>query len=261
MTRWILAVILVVIKCSIFAEEFKHPHLQDWQEEALSHIADGNAYLLSGKTWQALEQFQKASSYIDKSDASASPIGFFVVFGQVIAYDRLGLHDLCKQAIGALFLTINEYDEEEDSLDENDEQINEKDEDPTMAIQFLQNLARLAPSDEVRELLFSIVDDIADELLPPFKFADQPLLEELQFGFDNGRENFIIDLCKHKSFWKNFKKWCREVRDWLEEIAKLFKAANDVREAYKKWKKEDSQNDLSYDEFRHYYNQHRFNNP
>jgi tetratricopeptide (TPR) repeat protein len=260
MIRWVLAMMLVVTNGSIFAEESQH-HLQDWQDEALSHIADGNAHLFSGNTWQALEHFQKASSYIDKSDTSAGPIGFFVVFGQVIAYDRLGFHDLCKQSIGSLFLTINEHDEEDDLLAENDKQVNEKDEDPTMALRFLQNLVLLAPSDKVRELLFSIVDDMADELLPPFKFADRPLLEDLQFSFDNGRGDFFIDLCKHKSFWKKFKKWWREAREWLEEIAKLFKAANDVKEAYNKWKKEDSQNDLSYDEFKHYYNHHRFNNP
>lgn len=250
MFKWLVAAIFVVLKSGIIAETIQ---LQNWQEEALSYIAEGNASLFSGKAWQALEYLQKAKSSIDDTDPSASPIGFFVNFSQIIAYDRLGFHDLCKQSIGALFLTINENEEENFEIEE--EKDNESD--PMLLVNFLQNLTMFAVSEEVKELLFSVVDDIAEVLLPSFKFADQSFLDDLQYGYQL-HNNSSIDLCKRKSFWAKLKKWCAEVEEWFKTIKNLLTAANDTREAYKKWKNA-NQFDVSYEEFKQYYNQNRIN--
>jgi hypothetical protein len=72
MIRWLLAVILVVINGSIFTEEFKH-HLQDWQGEALFHLGNGNAHLVSQEPLHALEDFQKAKSLLNKTDSNYEP--------------------------------------------------------------------------------------------------------------------------------------------------------------------------------------------
>ena len=259
MIKWVLAILFLVIRFSAFSEEtpneFHHP-LQEWQNEALLHFSYGNTHLLFHEPWQALEQFQRANSLLDKSDSSSCPIGFLITFGQVIAYDCLGFHDRCKQAIGSLFLNINEYDDEDDLSSEEDECSQIASEESKDALQFLQNLAILAPSCEVRELLFSLIEDMAEELLPAFQFADR-----LPFGgdlsFSSAQDDYSVDLCKRKSFWKKFRKWCAEVRDWLQDVAKIIKGAKDVKEAYNEWKKSNQYNGMGYQEYKNYYNQMR----
>lgn len=254
MIRWIFAALLLVIKCPGFTEEGFHHDLQNWQNEALSHLAQGNMHLLSHEPWHALEDLRRANAFLDISDASSSPIGFLITFSQVIAYDCLGFHDQCRQAIGSLFIRINENNEDDDAIFE-DHQLNEKNEDAKFAIQFLQKLVAIAPSAEVRDLLFSFVEDIAEEMLPAFEFADQTLLEN-QLSFDCRKNQLSIDFCKHKSFWKRFRKWCQEAGEWLHDVYLLCKGINDVRKAYEDWKRMNNEYNISYDEFkRHYYNQ------
>jgi hypothetical protein len=218
------------------------------------HLSYGNSHLLLYEPWQALEQFQRANSLLDKSDNSSCPIGFLITFGQVIAYDCLGFHDQCKQAVGSLFLNINEYDDGDDLRSEENECGQTACEDSKIALQFLQNLAMLAPSSEIREFLFSLIEGMAEELLPAFQFADQlPLGGDLSFS--SAEDDYLINLCKHKSFWKKFRKWCAEVRDWLQDVIKIIKGAKDIREAYDQWKKSNQYNGMNYDDFRNYYNQ------
>lgn len=254
MMKWLLSAMLLVIGYPIFSDEFQHP-LQDWQNESLLHYGYGNAHLVSNEPWQALEHFQKAASCLVKSDSSSCPIGFLITFSQVIAYDCLGFHDQCKQAMGSLFLTINEYDEEEDRSPESNEPMRANNEESKIAVEFLQHLATIAPSPAVRELLFSLTEDMAEELLPTFEFADQPLLGNLQFGFDYSQNHYSVDFCKHKSFWKKFRGWCAEIADWINDAVRIFKGAKDIKETYNQWKKENQQNNLDFEQFKSYYNQ------
>ena len=256
MIKWMLATLLLIIGLPVFSEEtsneFHHP-LQEWQNEALVHFSYGNTHLLLHEPWKALEQFQRANSLLDKSDGSSCPIGFLITFGQVIAYDCLGFHDQCKQAVGSLFLNINEYNDEDDPLYEEDECSQTTCEESKIALQFLQNLAILAPSSEVRELLFSLIEDMAEELLPAFQFAD-PLPLGGDLSFSSAQDDYSTDLCKRKSFWKKFRKWCAEVRDWLQDVVKIIKGAKDVKDAYEQWKKSNQYNGMSYEGFRNYHN-------
>ena len=248
-----ISALLFITGLPIFSEEtsneFHYP-LQEWQNEALLYFSYGNVHLLSHEPWKALEQFQRANSLLDKSDSSSCPIGFLITFGQVIAYDCLGFHDQCKQAIGSLFLNFNEYDDGDDLPSEKDECSQTTYEESKVALQFLQNLAILAPSSEIRELLFSLIEDMAEELLPAFQFADPlPLGGDLLFS--SAQDDYSIEFCKHKSFWKKFTKWCLEVKDWIDTVLKIIKGANDIKEAYNKWKKSSQYNGMSYDEFRY----------
>jgi hypothetical protein len=171
MIKWMLVALFFIVGLPIFSEEtsnkFHHP-LQEWQNEVLLHFGYGNTHLLLHEPWQALDQFQRANSLLDKSNSSSCPIGFLITFGQVIAYDCLGFHDQCRQAIGSLFLNINEYDDGDDLHSEEDESSQTACEESKIALQFLKNLAVLAPSSEVRELLFSLIEYMAEELLPAF---------------------------------------------------------------------------------------------
>lgn len=252
MIRWIFALLLLVVKYPGFAEEDLHYHLQDWQNKALSHLAQGNMHLLAHEPWRTLEDLQWANACLDTSDTSSSPIGFLITFSQVIAYDCLGFHDQCKQAIGSLFITINENGEDNGTASEDQSFANEKNEDTEFAIQFLQKLVVLAPSTEVRALLLSLVEDIAKEMLPAFEFADQSLLEN-QLIFSYSQDQFSIDFCKHKSFWKKFRKWCKDVGEWLHDVYLICKGINEVKKAYEESKKNNNEYDVSYDEFKKYY--------
>ncbi len=208
--------------------------------------------MLSHEPLRALEDFQWANAHLDTSDASSNPIGFLITFSEVIAYDCLGFHDRCKRAIGSLFITINENDESDVTIFEDQQPVNEKNDDTKLAIQFLQKIVYLAPSTEVRELLLSLVEDMAEELLPAFKFADQTFLENELSSFDYGQDQFSIDNCK--SFWKRFRKWCREVGGWLHDVYMICKGINDVKKAYEEWKRNNNEYDVSYDEFKRNYN-------
>jgi hypothetical protein len=250
MIRWIFTALLLVIKCPGFTEDLQHD-LRDWQNEALSRLAQGNMHLFSHEPMHALEDLQWANAHLDTSDASSNPIGFLITFSEVIAYDCLGFHDQCKQAIGSLFITINENNESDGAGFEDQQPVNEKNDDTKFAILFLEHLVFLAPSTEVRELLLSLVEDMAEVLLPAFKFADQTFLENELLSFDYGQEQFSIDNCK--SFWKKFRKWCREVGEWLHDVYMICKGINDVRQAYEEWKKNNDEYNVSFHEFKKHY--------
>lgn len=252
--RWIFAALLLIFKCPGFTHEGLHHHLQDWQSESLSRLAEGNMHLFSHEPLQALENLQWANAYLDASDVSSIPIGFLITFSEVIACDCLGFHDQCKRAIGSLFIAINEDDA---TVDENQELDSDKNDDTKLAVQFLQNLASLTPSAEVRGLLLSLVEDIAEEMLPAFEFADQTLLEN-QLSFDYGNDQFSIDFSK--SFWKKLRKWTKEFGDWVHDIYLLCKGVNEVRKAYEEWKRINNEHHINYDEFKRIYqNQRAFN--
>lgn len=249
---WIFAALLFVIKCPGFAEDLQHD-LQDWQNEVLSHLAQGNVHLLSHEPLRALEDLQWANDHLDLSDASSSPIGFLITFSEVIAYDCLGFHDQCKRSIGSLFITINENEKDDPAVYENQQPANEKNDDTKLAIQFLEKLVILAPSTGVRELLLSLVEDIAEEMLPAFEFADQTFLENELLSFDFGQDQFSFELCKHKSFWKRFRRWCKEIGEWMHDVYLICKGINDVKKAYEEWKRKNNEHNVSYDEFKRYY--------
>lgn len=97
---------------------------------------------------------------------------------------------------------------------------------------------------------------MADQLLPAFTLAKSPFLENEKFDFDQCQD-FSAKQCT--SFWKRLKKWTKELVDWVSDLIKICQGVNEVREAYKKWKKEDNNNDLNYEEFKHYYNKYRVN--
>ena len=139
-------------------EVFSNPNLQ-----ALGLLAQGNAYLLNDDPVKALEFFQAANFALDPTDPDAIPIRFLLNFGEIITYDCLGRDDLCRQSIGSLFLLINEDDDEDEDYFDDDDDFSD-----TVLLQILRALAQKAPSYEVRELLFCLMEDIAEELMPTF---------------------------------------------------------------------------------------------
>jgi hypothetical protein len=244
MLRLILTTLFLGIWLPCFSEEFRN-NLKEWQGESLKHMSDGSINLLSNEPWRALRDFQRAEALLDRSDRASSAIGFLISFGQVIAYDALGFREQCKQSIGSLFLTFNEYNKEEDRNAEDGTNKNflvpdEYEE----SVEFLRNLAAVAPSSDVRELLFSFVDQIAEELLPAFKFSGALFFGEAAWDFDYGKNDVSIMQCK--SWWKKFKKWCREVGELLGILNKGYKDAKGIKNTYDEWKKNQNYTNPNY---------------
>lgn len=94
-------------------------------------------------------------------------------------------------------------------------------------MEFLRNIADIAPSREVRELLFSLIDEMAEELVPAFEFARSPILDSADWDFDYGGDNASITQCK--SWWKKLKKCLREVGEFLHLLEKASKSAKNIK--------------------------------
>jgi hypothetical protein len=146
---------------------------------ALVYAASGNMHLMLRDFEMALEDFRRASFYAEQGgQESEDEADFITLFGQVVAYDNLNMRDKCDQALSALILSINEDDDEEEEEDDDDFNFSLKESDKmvqelaTLAIQvyfygefykMMRELALLAPSDNVREALISILDEDVDE--------------------------------------------------------------------------------------------------
>ena len=113
--------------------------LNEWQRETVLYFAHGSAHLLMAEPQLALENFQKASSFLDKSDSASSALGFLICFGEgSIAYDGLELRAQCRQSIGSLCLDYFNDEEfaEDDEEVEIDTQVTET------AVEFMRRIVR-----------------------------------------------------------------------------------------------------------------------
>ena len=92
MLKLMLTVLILRIGLPCFSDEFRQD-LKEWQSESLKHFCYGSANLFSHEPCKALEDFQRATTCLDRSDRSSSAIDFLILFGQVIAYDVLGFRE------------------------------------------------------------------------------------------------------------------------------------------------------------------------
>jgi hypothetical protein len=165
MMKWIVALMMVVMGSPTFSEEPQNSFNEEQNEAlALLYVSYANGCLLADEPLDALEFFEQASVLIGKTDPSFNFINFFLYFGQVAAFDYLGMRDSCNQAIGSLILLVNEEDEDDDD----DDDILTEGESALfkLLVQVLNSIASKAPSQEVRNLLLGLVDEMACELLP-----------------------------------------------------------------------------------------------
>lgn len=101
------------------------------------------------------------------------------------------------------------------------------------SVEFLRSLAAMAPTNNVKELLFSLVDEIADEVLPSFKVAEAHFLEKADWDFDYGRGDVGVIQCK--SWWKKLKKWCREALEMLRIVNEGYKQVKGIKDTHDDW--------------------------
>lgn len=134
----------------------------------LIYLACGNANLLSGDFESSIQDFQKASTLLTKTQEQYSELEFLVSFGKAIAYDNLGMVDQAKQAIGSLFILINESED----IESNSITGKPSSSDSQEAVEIMRKLASLASTSQIRDMLLLIVDEMSEELLPQFQFSD-----------------------------------------------------------------------------------------
>ncbi len=123
-------------------------------DPALLYVGCGNLHLMLRDYELALEDFRRASVCAEQCDEDDAELAeSMILFGQAIVYDNLHLRDKTEQAVTALILCVNnaeEYDSDEDDLES--EEIGEE------LYKMMHRLALLAPSDDIREILISIID-------------------------------------------------------------------------------------------------------
>jgi hypothetical protein len=128
---------------------------------AVVYAGCGNIHLLLGDFEFALEDFRKASLYLEYCE-SPEISEFMILFGQIVAYDNLNQRDKCEQALGSLLLSMQNFDDEEEYDDDGAEIDIDFERMYAESIKMMKRLAVLASSDDVREFLLSIVDEMDD---------------------------------------------------------------------------------------------------
>lgn len=131
------------------AEELEQVfELLEEDEWSLGAITSGYIYLQTHQFNEALESFRRASVAIEKSGKAAPEYALAIDFGKAIAYDNLGLNNLCKQAIGSLFLNLR--------LSPPEQEVEE------LQKGGLGLFIPLAPSPDVRDVLYFIQAILTD---------------------------------------------------------------------------------------------------
>jgi hypothetical protein len=228
-----LLLLIVCLGCALPSYTDEHTQVvQETQEESLFYLGHGNASLLAHEPWQALEFFQKATVSLNASDCSSCVVQFLISFGQAVAFDTLGFDEQCRQSLGALLLAINDYETRNSDEEVDDIVVPLLDSEYAEAIDSLRALANMAASPDVRELLCAFVDEMSEELLPPFAIAKWPMSGTAEWTFDYDNEP-SIQQCR--SFWRKVKRFLREASEVLYYIAKGYKHIKEIKDTHKNW--------------------------
>lgn len=138
-------------------------------DSSFAYICSGDIHLLLKDYEFALADFDRASHCIEYFGDYNIGYDFLILFGKTVAYDNLNLRDKCEHSLASLILTFDkiqkddEIDEDEEE-DEEEEEGLEVDEDfSEKTINMMRRIAELAPSEDVREVLISIVNEIDSE--------------------------------------------------------------------------------------------------
>src|SRR5271156_3333067 len=107
MLKFAIATVLLSSTLPCISQEnmpvVKETELSETYSAYLS-IWNGNANLRSQNYTGALENFALATAFLENAEGSFPEVDFLIHFGQVVAYDNLGLPDQCRQALGSMFL-------------------------------------------------------------------------------------------------------------------------------------------------------------
>lgn len=164
-------VVALVVYLGSMVSCFSHevPKNVDWFGDSVSssaiYTACGNIHLLVKDYELAFQDFNKAKACMEQLGEDSPMEQLLLHFGQTVVYDNLHLRDECEKSLSALILTIAKIDEMEDDDDEDyEEEDDEEDEEIFRSIiDMVRSIALQAPSDDVREILVSLVDSLNEK--------------------------------------------------------------------------------------------------
>lgn len=194
---------------------------------AVVYLACGNANLLSGDYGLAVQDFEKTSFLLSKLKDRYPEFEFLALFGKVIAYDNLHDFDQAEQALGTLFILINESE----SVDLSEVLERPSPAEDKEAVEIMRKLASLASSPQIRDILLFIIDEMSEELISQFQLSDSFSWSQQAWDYDYGNDE-CVELSK--SFWKRTKKIFVKLPQALQWIARLIHGIKEVNKALEK---------------------------
>jgi hypothetical protein len=163
MLRSMLVAVLLVMGVPCFSLELPQPPEGATLDETLafSYVRCANDCLFHEQYERAIDAFKNALLASDQSKISAEILQFWSLIGKIIAYDCMGMRNWCLQSIGELtLLTHAHFENDTDDADVvSDEGLSPEE---VQQVELIRKLVSLAPSSDVRNLLFSLVKEMAD---------------------------------------------------------------------------------------------------
>lgn len=189
---------------------------------AWEHVGQGINSLLLKDHKQALYEFKAAMSVIREELNPFPEIEFMLRFGEIVAYDNLGCRSELEQALGRLFIIINNTEEDEEGGD-SESSLHDVYNQCNLAIRILKKMADLSPSLDVRSSLLLIIDEMSETIQPEFKCAGSlPFNGSWHYQYENKLET--VEFCK-KLFFKRcgnlLKKMGKSVDKSLNKLSDL----------------------------------------
>ena len=204
-------------------------------------LSNGTSYLLLNEPQTALEYFEKGHNVAALSHTDRDALDFCLYFAETVVFDIVGFEERSYQSMSALLQTFTlldsadeeqdeQYDLEPDTRFFHTQELNN-------VIALLRHLSLMAPSLEVRRVLTSLVQEIAEETIGDFQFAEPVYLQNDEWVFDSN-DCFTLELCKKHDKSKKHKKKSKldKLSKWmdrLEKLVKLIKKGKDIYETVK----------------------------
>ena len=201
----------------------------DRHDESLSlvYIGCGNDGLKLQKFSSAIEDFQKASALLGEREDHPVELDVLILFGQVIAYDNVGLKEDCLGCLSKLKSIIHAENEMESSTffyDYNDFSLEEYQE-AVETNSDLYHLASLSCSQEVQEELFTMIHKMFEDVQGQLCIG-----HNLDFPCKSTKSQEKVELCKAK--WiKKLEKIARRVYKVFRKVKEVWRFVQEVDEA------------------------------
>jgi hypothetical protein len=96
----------------------------------------------------------------------------------------------------------------------------------------LRRLASLASSPSVRELLLSMVEEMAEQVLPPFKIAEPNYIGAAEWRYENPTSPISIEPCRSR-LWRRLERSTRKVYDTVMKAKKVWDFIKDIADTLK----------------------------
>jgi hypothetical protein len=215
---------------SLESQNSKEIHLKD-EDLALIHFIYGIENLLSKNFILALEDFEKASLLLERLSTDSLELDFLIDFGKIIAFDNLGLKNLCQKTMNSLVIILYKNGEDENFSMRRDETL------PSLkeyeeAAEVLKTLTLLAPSTNVREFLQSLIDELSSHLYPLFKISKADFYNRSDWEYYNYENEASIYLCKSHT-WEKLEKISKRIYMILIKTIQIWELLKEIGEIIK----------------------------